>query len=392
MIIINEQIISPLLIDTLKNLEISVLKEEPHKGTSVELSGLQAKSFFDMFDQHQKLLTNSESCLSLLELHKPESEQNRWSKLLKDKGKLRSLLSRMYPDYFYKVVSISELFDINVDDIPFPVVIKPTLGYSSVGVYKVKSAGEWEQALQKLNVDFILSKDLYNQNVINGDHVLIEEWIQGEEYAVDGYFDNEGNPVILNVFKRLFKDEYDTSDRIYFTSKQVITEIYEDILSFMLKLKELVALKNYPVHFEVKKHRDKMIPIEVNPLRFAGAGTTDLGFYAYGTNVYEHYFLGTSPDWETVMKDMDDAVYSFCCAEIPLHISTSIVEKVNHGEFQKQFNDILEYREIHAANDRTFAIVFFKSMNLQENNRLLNLDFTQFIQTKDEKIFQETGV
>ncbi|WP_078409819.1 ATP-grasp domain-containing protein [Priestia abyssalis] len=392
MIIINEQIISPLLIDTLKNLEIPVLKEEPHEGASVELSALQAKAFFDMFDQHQKLLTNSESCLSLLELHKPESEQNRWSKLLKDKGKLRSLLSRMYPDYFYKVVSISELFDINVDDIPFPVVIKPTLGYSSVGVYKVKNAGEWEQALHKLNVDFILSKDLYNQNVINVNHVLIEEWIQGEEYAVDGYFDNKGNPVILNMFKRLFKDEYDTSDRIYFTSKQVITEIYEDILSFMLKLKELVPLKNYPVHFEVKKHRDRLVPIEINPLRFAGAGTTDLGFHAYGSNVYEHYFLGTSPDWDAILKEMDDAVYSFCCAEVPLDLSMSIVEKVNHNEFQKQINHILEYREIHAANDRTFAIVFFKSLDLQENDRLLHLDLNQFITVKEGKVLQEREI
>ncbi|MED3763296.1 ATP-grasp domain-containing protein [Ureibacillus terrenus] len=142
--------------------------------------------------------------MALLESHAPDSVQNRWAKQLKDKGIFRQILSKMYPDYFYKVVNLDELYKIPVEDIPFPVVIKPSKGYSSVGVYKVKNAEEWRAALEKLSVDMLLIKNIYDKEVINGESVLIEKWVFGEEYAVDGYYDHDGNPVILNIFKHLF--------------------------------------------------------------------------------------------------------------------------------------------------------------------------------------------
>src|SRR5690606_8555617 len=103
--------------------------------------------------------------------------------------------------------------------------------------------------LHKLSVDMLFIKNMYDNEVIKGESILIEQWVFGEEYAVDSYYDQDGNPVILNIFKHLFKDEYDTSDRIYYTSKQVIHEIYDDILAFMHKFREIVPLKNFPLHF-----------------------------------------------------------------------------------------------------------------------------------------------
>lgn len=328
-------------------------------------------------------MTNSRSCLALLESYAPNSVQNRWSKQLKDKGMFRQILSKMYPDYFYKVVNLDELFNIPVEDIPFPVVIKPSKGYSSVGVYKVKSADEWQDAIHKLSVDLLVIKNMYDNEVINGESILIEQWVFGEEYAVDCYYDHNGNPVILNIFKHLFKDEYDTSDRIYYTSKQVIHEIYDDILAFMHKFREVVPLKNFPIHFEVRKNNHGIIPIEMNPLRFAGAGTTDLGFHAYGCNVYKHYFEGTSPNWEEVLRQMDQGIYGFFCAEIPMDISQNLIKHIDHQSFKEQFNQILEYREIQATNDRTFAVVFFKNETMEELYQLLQMDIRPFIALKE---------
>ncbi|OES45462.1 ATP-grasp domain-containing protein [Domibacillus iocasae] len=376
MMILNEQILSPLLQKTLEHLEVPVLKEE---------NPVNCTAFFDSLGEKQRLLTNSESGLSLLNAYCPDSDQNRWSKLFKNKGKMRAILSNIYPDYFYQVVTADNLFSLQIDRIPFPVVLKPTFGYSSVGVYKVKQKEEWEKALRQFEADIMLSKDLYDPAVINQKNLLIEKWIQGEEYAVDGYYDEQGNPVILNMFKRLFKDEYDTSDRIYYTSKQVIEEIYDQAHSFMTELQKLIPLRNYPIHFEIRKQGDIVIPIEVNPLRFAGAGTTDLGYYAYGHNVYEQYFTQQKPNWKSIIEGMDESIYSFCCAEIPLALSQGLVESVQHEQFQKEFNHVLEYRPIQAAHDRTFAIVFFKSNTLDENRYLLHLNLEPFVQTHDHK-------
>ncbi|QHC05176.1 ATP-grasp domain-containing protein [Anoxybacillus sp. PDR2] len=382
MILINDQIISPILLASLQELDIPVLVQGNPSNSLNGLKTLDETEFFGLMNEQTKLLTNSESCLKLLESYAPDSVQNRWSKQLKDKGLFRSALKKMYPDYFYKVADRNELYSHSIDEIPFPVVIKPSKGYSSVGVYKVKSANEWEAALRQLETELFVAENMY-QSVIDGESILIEKWIFGEEYAIDGYYDHSGHPVILNVFKRLFKDEYDTSDRIYYTSKQVIAEIYDDILAFMHQFQEIYPLKNFPIHFEIRKNNDSIIPIEVNPLRFAGAGTTDLGFYAYGCNVYEHYFRGTCPDWNRTLQHMDDHIYSFLCAEIPMHISQSLIQSINHPLFQKQFDHILEYRPIQAANDRTFAIVFFKSKTMDELYRLLRLDLQAFIHRKE---------
>ncbi|MCM3004764.1 ATP-grasp domain-containing protein [Priestia koreensis] len=375
MIIMNEKIVSPLLRETINDLNLTVVKE-----------GKDAQSFFSEEMNETKMLTNSESCLTVLEKYQPSSKAYEWSKLLKDKGELRTILSKMYPDYFYRVVKMTDLFDISPVDLSFPLVLKPTMGYSSVGVYKVKSADQWEESVEKLNVELMLSKNVHNSTVINGEQILIEEWIQGEEYAIDGYYDEHGNPVILNMFKRMFKDEYDTSDRIYFTSKEVIEEIYDDTIAFMEKLQTVVPLHNYPVHFEVKKQGNKVIPIEINPLRFAGAGTTDLGMYAYGSNVYKHYFMGTSPNWNEICEGMDDSIYSFSCAEIPMEIVRQNIEYIDHQQFKQQFQTILEYRELNVVDDRTFAIVFFKSTNLEENKAILNLDLSLFIHHKEANV------
>lgn len=64
----------------------------------------------------------------------------------------------------------------------------------------------------------------------------------------------------------------------------------------------------------------QIFPIEVNPLRFAGIGTNELGVYAYGINACEYFFKQQKPDWGNIVNQMNDSIYSFCCAEIDASI------------------------------------------------------------------------
>lgn len=382
MILLDEEIVSPLLIETINQLHVPVFKKQ---NTQEAIGGMSKEEFLSQINENKKILTNSESCLSWLETYAPDSEQNRWSKQLKDKGMFRQLLSKMYPDYFYTVIQLDELENMTPEDIPFPVVIKPAKGYSSVGVHKIKTKDQWKSSIDRFMSDLLMAKNIYGKEVVDGESILIEKWIHGDEYAVDGYYDSNGNPVILNIFKHLYKDEYDTSDRIYFTSRKMIREVLNDMYLFMEKFKEIFPVKNFPIHFEVRKHHDSIVPIEMNPLRFAGAGTTDLGYYAYQTNGYKHYFEETIPDWEAILDSQDENIYGFCCAEVPIDVSLNFIESIDHESFKEQFTTILDYREIHAANDRTFAIVFFKSENMKELDHLLKMDLRPYIKLKDVK-------
>jgi 5-formaminoimidazole-4-carboxamide-1-beta-D-ribofuranosyl 5'-monophosphate synthetase len=66
-------------------------------------------------------------------------------------------------------------------------------------------------------------KSIFPENVLNTSNFIIEEFIRGEEYAIDYYYDNNGDAVLLNVLHHLFSSGTDTSDRVY--SKQSLKSI-----------------------------------------------------------------------------------------------------------------------------------------------------------------------
>lgn len=374
-IILENQIVSPLLLKTAIDLKLPIYYDTDGRHPVIR--------------DEDKVLTNSESCLTVLENEAPSHPFTTASKLVKNKAGFRQFLSSVYPDYYFRLVSLEDLLQLNKDEIPFPVVIKPNKGYSSIGVYIIETEHEWDQAVESLYADLLLTKNTYSNTVVNGEEIIIEEWIDGDEYAVDCYVTPSGKPVVLNILKRTFINNRDTSDRIYFTSKQVINEIKEEIEIFLHMLNERMDVKNFPFHLEVRKSRKGIRAIELNPLRFAGAGTTDLSYHAYGVNGAQYYFQEKEPEWEQITAQKGNEVYGFFCAEIPLHISKHFVESIDHEGLMNKFSQVLEYRAIQASNDRTFAVIFFQTSVMDELQALLHLDLSTFIRLKQT---EETAV
>jgi carbamoylphosphate synthase large subunit len=78
---------------------------------------------------------------------------------------------------------------------------------------------------------------------LNTNHFIIEEFIPGEEYAIDYYHDQDGKVVILNILHHLFSSGSDTSDRVYTTSKNIITQHKSKIEDFLTIIGEELNLK-----------------------------------------------------------------------------------------------------------------------------------------------------
>ncbi len=368
MLILENQIVSPYLVQTALHQSIPIYYSNDERSFHLE--------------DEAKVLTNSESCLRLLEEQHPNHPHTRSSALVKDKAEFRELLSSINEDYFFRRVSLEELLHMDQDSVPYPVVIKPNRGYSSVGVYIVKEKQDWEKAVRGLYSDLTLSKQMYSESVVDGEQIIIEEWINGQEYAFDCYFDKQGQPVILSVLKRIFSHDQDTSDRIYYTSKAVVNEIQTEMAEYLNMLNGRLGLRNYPFHIEVRKTADAIIPIEMNPLRFAGIGTTDVSQHAFEIQAADYYFSDQKPNWQTVTEQADDAIYGFFCADVPLHISRNLIEEIKHDQLKNEFSQILEYRNLETANDRTFAVIFFRTESMEEMEYLLNIDLEPFIKQK----------
>lgn len=386
MIILDRPYVSDLLADTISKNKIPVIKLNevfiPNEST------INLKKVDDLLIELEKgnspILFNSENGLNILSKYAPNHYLTTVTDILKNKVTFRKTLSRHYKDFFFTEVSLKELEELDPSALPFPIIVKPVIGYSSIGVHRIDKVEEYQETIKQLKFEMEVTGSEYPIEVINNQSFIIEKLIEGDEYAVDVYFTEDGEPVILNLFKRMFRHEKDMSDRIYYTSKQVINESLNKIQEFLRTISSFFALKSAPIHIEIRIDNDEQIvPIEVNPLRFAGIGTNELGVHAYGVNACEYFFKQEKPDWENIVNQMDDSIYSFCCAEIDASIDCKQVVSINHEAFKQNFAEILEYRPMKVNESSTFAVIFHKSPDLNENIRLLNLDLNQYITLKE---------
>ena len=154
------------------------------------------------------------------------------------------------------------------------------------------------------------SRDRFPESVVDQSSFLVEEYITGEEFAVDVYFDGEGEPVILNIFTHRFASLSDVSDRLYYTGKDVIEANKARFEAFFRKVNALMGIRDFPAHVELRVEGDRILPIEFNAMRFAGLCTTDMAYFAFGINTVDCYLNNRKPDFDAILRGRGGKIYS----------------------------------------------------------------------------------
>jgi len=384
MIIIEEPYASPLLLETAEKNKFEILQNvlaEKFSGT-YKLNLLNSETAVEHCKSENESLiySNSENSINWILENLSDSACAKNIKLFKDKNKFRELLSSIYPDFFFKEYALNELDEINIDDLPKPFIIKPTVGFLSLGVYTVKSNENWPSILCELKNDAKKFADMFPSDVVNSSKFIIEEFIEGEEFAIDAYFSKSGKPVILNILQHPFVTKNDVSDRVYMTSKTIIESNLERFQSLLYKIGELSNLKSFPMHIELRVSQSgKIVPIEVNPMRFAGWCTTDIAYFAYGINVYEYYFNQLEPDWKNILEGKEGEIFYFAMAEVPANIEKSKIAEFKYDDFLDNFSKVLEVRKFDPKQHPVFAIIIAKTDNYNEISKILSLETGEFV-------------
>ncbi|MDQ7862323.1 hypothetical protein RCO48_18980 [Peribacillus frigoritolerans] len=73
---------------------------------------------------------------------------------------------------------------------------------------------------------------------------------------------------------------------------------------------------------------------------------------------------------------------AFFFAEAPLEINPEDVSSIDHDGLLHEFEHVLEYRQLPFQNDRSMAIIFYRSEDLDENLQLLHLDLMPYLTIK----------
>lgn len=329
-----------------------------------------------------RVYTSSENALGWMADKTPFSRLSEQAGIFKDKARFRELIRDLYPGFFFNTVSLEGVRDLDVREIGFPFVIKPTVGFFSLGVHIVKNMEDWELAKKELDIGAL--KSSFPSVVLDTSTFIVEEYIEGEEYAVDCYFDEEGKVVVLNILHHKFSSGSDTSDRVYSTSKQIVQSLEPRFAAFLSVVGERAGLSNFPAHVELRIDAGgQIVPIEVNPLRFGGFCTTaDLPGLALGYNLYKTYIENEKPDWDQVFKGREDRLYSLVVLNNNSGFSAQEIQGFDYDLLASDFSCPIAIRRLDIRTNAVFGFVFAETRagDEAELDRILVSDLRKYIE------------
>ena len=385
MIILEKPYVSEFLLDTIVQNDWAVLQNDVVNDAEIEEGALKlipestAKNYY-LTQEYPLIYSNSENSISWILDNLPESNLASYIKLFKDKVAFRELLKDLYPNFYFQSVKFDELKNMSSEGIKFPVVLKPAIGFLSFGVHTIKDDKEWREAIAQLDSEMKAASKLYPKNVINSSDFIIEELIEGEEFAIDAYFDRDGEPVILNIFQHPFLNSKDVSDRIYLMSAGIMIKYMAKFAILLREIGDAKKIKNFPMHIEIRVKEDgEIIPIEINPMRFAGWCTTDVAKYAWGINVYDCFYNQKRPDWNNILANASKEVYYFSMAEVPIGMDKSKIKGFEYEKFLANYSNVLEVRRIDYKNNPLFAVIFGSTTKKEEVESILKLKTKDYI-------------
>ncbi|WP_292379070.1 ATP-grasp domain-containing protein [Methanosarcina sp. UBA289] len=390
MMILDHPYVSEFLKNTAAELQIPVLKNEIAAGLKTEkrLNLLEEAEFIEFIKEKGEctLYLNSENSIGWISENLSFTELPEKIELFKNKVKFRELLERLYPELYFKGVEFEKLDEIRVEEIEKPFIIKPAVGFFSLGVHKVSTGAEWDSALKSIKAEVKEIRELYPAQVLDVENFIIEGNIEGNEFAVDAYFNREGKPVVLNIFKHIFSSENDVSDRVYFTSKTVIETYREAVEDLLKEIGKLAELRNFPLHLELRIGEDRRIqPIELNPMRFAGWCTTDIAYFAYGINTYKYFLEQLEPDWDKILAGKEGKSFCLVMLNKPADLDLKEVKAFNYEKLLSDFEKPLELRKVNHEKYGFFGYMFTETTesNWQEIERILKSDLKEYITFKE---------
>lgn len=387
MILLDQPYVSAFLLETIRDHDLPVVRTnaaEPF-GVAELPSAISEQQAIEsaLAAKDPLVLAPSESAIGWIAEHLPRTKLPQQVERFKDKARFREDTAELFPDFRHREIRLAELDDFDPDSFTHPFVIKPSVGFFSLGVHRVESAARWPMVRSALRVDLERVRSMFPREVLDGSRLLLEPCIEGAEFAIDAYYDQHGEPVVLSIFEHLFASADDTSDRVYVTSAEIVRDHLEPFTRLLADLGQVFSVRNFPVHVEVRVDAARRVwPIEVNPLRFGGWCTTaDLAAKAYGINPYLCLFGQLRPDWFRAFREMGDAVFGLVALGNTTGIVGDRITSFDYDALLARFAQPLELRRTDYRRYPIFGFVFTRTgaANREELDWALRSDLREFV-------------
>jgi hypothetical protein len=300
-------------------------------------------------------------------------------KQLKDKFFCRRILQNIFPDFYYQSVSLKDLPALKLDNNK-RYIIKPRSGFFGIGVREITANTDLQEITTSIKHELADKTVYYSKSVFNREDMLVEEYIAGEEYAVDMFYDKNGKPIITSICHHPAPLHAEYGHLLYYTYADLYDKYHATFINFFTTLNSSLNISSLPLHVEFRHAGEQFIPIEFNINRFGGYGLSDLPYHAFGYNPVEYYFADKAPDWQKIWSTKYNKYYGWVLAYNGSGIDIN-THKPDHAKFKSLLPNILHYCELDYRQYPVFAIAYVEGSKA-ELLALLNINFRElFIPT-----------
>lgn len=219
----------------------------------------------------------------------------------------------------------------------------------------------------------------YAESALGEGSFLIESYLEGTEFAIDAFFDESGEAVVLDVLRHEFANAADTSDRCYITGASVINAHASDFALWLTEVNGYVGAKNFPVHVEARMSNGVITPIEFNPLRFAGICGTEVAYHAYGFHTYDYFLRDIRPNWNELLKGKEGKLYCMGYLPAPEELATGKCT-FDYDGFLSHFGGLQAFHRFDPRETGALGFIFLEAEESSETERafLREADLARF--------------
>lgn len=248
----------------------------------------------------------------------------------------------------------------------FPVIVKPRDNSGSRGVKLCRNKEELKVSIEEA---------LENSKL---DTVLVEEFIEGPEYSIEGLHYDGKSEVIQFTEKKTTEFPYNV-ELGHIQPANISEENQQKIREIVSKIGKAMNYVNCPSHTELKINERGIFVIETSPRLGGDYITSTLTPLSTGINLEDqllHIALGESVDTKTGRVDKASGVHFFCLPEGRVQkIDTKALEETKKWPGIYNLNLKLkegdEVRQITSSLNR-YGEFIVKSEDREELDRLMN--------------------
>ncbi|WP_455169698.1 ATP-grasp domain-containing protein [Aegicerativicinus sediminis] len=324
------------------------------------------------FQKDDKICITSEASLELVKNKIDDTAKKQAINLLKDKYNFREILTNIYPDYQFEKIKFDSIKGLKIDK---KTVLKPSKGCFGTAVKIIDESSDLIKVSKEIELEIQKNSSVLSSNVLSQNDFILEDYISGEEYAIDMFYNENGEPHIVNIYYHPLPRVEAYLHMIYYTSKEIFDKIYDKAIAFFKQLNKILNVKNFVIHSEFKYDKE-LIPIEINSMRFGGMGLGNMIYHTIGVNPYEYFIHGKSPNWKEIWAKNANDIYAFFIA----YNGTKIDKSANEPNLEKlrlAFTEILREEIFDYKKQLAFGIFCIKE-NKQNIKKLLEIEFNDY--------------